>query len=185
MPINQKSNIIRIIQAHPNDTNLILRLEHWDNIRRLGLFYQNMNRLFYLAVWSILVLPMKVLAQSSGSGTGPGSSGSGVGPDVVLTNPIGADTIPAILDNIINFMLIVAAPIAVIMTIYAAYLFITAGDNQEKVKTARKTLMYVIIGVAILILSKGIVSLTKSFLDTTPAPIEPSSEPFPGNSISI
>jgi heme/copper-type cytochrome/quinol oxidase subunit 2 len=92
--------------------------------------------------------------------------------DVVLTNPLAADSIPAILDRIINFMLIIAAPIAVIMTIYAAYLFITAGDNQEKVKTARKTLMYVIIGVAILILSKGIVSLAKSFLEV-PAPAEP------------
>ena len=118
-----------------------------------------MKKLFYLAIWSVLVLPVKVLAAGEVTPTG----------DVVLTNPLAADSIPAILNRIIDFMLILAGPIAVIMTIYAAYLFITAGDNQERVKTARKTLMYVIIGVAILILSKGIVSLSKSFLEVPPA----------------
>ena len=144
-----------------------------------------MKKLYYFVVSFVLIFPIFVLAAEKTQTQAPGERTQTQAPDVVLTNPLAAETIPDILNRIIDFMLILAGPIAVIMTIYAAYLFITAGDNQERVKTARKTLMYVIIGVAILILSKGIVSLSKSFLDTTPAPIEPSSEPFPGNSISI
>lgn len=106
-----------------------------------------------------MVLPVKVLAEGELTPTGV----------VTLTNPLGdVNTIPDVLNRIIDFLLIVAAPIAVIMTIWSAYLFVTAGESQDKVKTARKTLLYVIIGVAILILSKGIVNLVQSFL-TTPA----------------
>lgn len=123
-----------------------------------------------------MVLPSIVFAQGSGSVEPPVGTEGSVSPPppadsstFTLPNPLSSQSITDILDKIIDFMLIVAGPVAVIMTIYAAYLFITAGDNQERIKTARKTLMYVIIGVAILILSKGIVSLTKSFLVTPPA----------------
>ena len=124
-----------------------------------------MKKLYYFVVSFVLIFPIFVLAAEKTQTQAPGERTQTQAPDVVLTNPLAADSIPAILNRIIDFMLIVAGPIAVIMTIYAAYLFITAGDNQERVKTARKTLMYVIIGVAILILSKGIVSLSKSFLE--------------------
>jgi hypothetical protein len=127
-----------------------------------------MKKIFYLAISFCSSLPIFVFAQAGGAGGGAGGGGDSTG-ESVITNPITAENIPDILNEIINFMLTIAGPIAVVMTIYAAYLFITAGDNQERVKTARKTLMFVIIGVAILILSKGIVSLTKSFLVVPPA----------------
>lgn len=98
--------------------------------------------------------------------TTPCSGSGGAAPaGPVLKNPLSANSIPAVLDSIINFLLTIAAPIAVIMTIWSAYLFITAGENQEKVKQARQTLLWVVIGVAVLILSKGIVNLAKSFLE--------------------
>ncbi len=89
---------------------------------------------------------------------------SGVGGDISLRDPLSGSDIENILERIINFLLIIAAPVAVIMAIWAGYLFMTAGGNEEKVKTARKTLMYVVIGVAVLILSKGVISLVVSFL---------------------
>lgn len=116
-----------------------------------------------------LLLPRFTLAftNSAGDTAGSGSSGQTSG-DITIQNPLTANSIPEVLDAIINFLLTLAAPIAVIMTIFAGYLFLVAGDNQEKVKTARKTLLYVVIGVAILILSKGVVSLAKSFLPLAP-----------------
>ena len=96
------------------------------------------------------------------SGTSPGGSVTGQSP-VGIENPLKAKDLTELLNNIINFLLTLAAPIAVIMMIYAGYLFITASDNEEKVKTARKTMLYVVIGIAILILSKGVVTLVSSF----------------------
>ena len=116
-----------------------------------------------------LALPWLVLAKSGGdSGDVGGSGGSGGdiggGGNTILVNPLAADNIPQLLNSIINFLLALAAPIATIMVIYAGYLLIIARDNEDKVKEARKTLLFVVLGVLVLILSKGIVSLAQSFL---------------------
>src|SRR3989338_5600411 len=93
----------------------------------------------------LLVAPVFVLAQAGGSGSTGGSGGSGsTGGTSGIQNPLQAKDLSQLLDNIINFLLTLAAPIAVIMMIYAGYLFITASDNEEKVKTARKTMLYVV-----------------------------------------
>lgn len=102
-----------------------------------------------------LLTPFFALAQDSGPGPSDG---------ITLPNPLSGGDIADILNNIIDFLLIIAAPIAVIMTIWAGFLFMTAGGNQEKVITARRTLLYVIIGVAVLILSKAVISFVQSFI---------------------
>ena len=117
-----------------------------------------MRKMFYWFwgwVLMLLLLPGVVGAAVSGNVSAP---------DPTLSNPLTTDSITGILDKVVDFLLTLAAPIAVVMTIYAGYLFLTAGDKQEQVKTARQTLLYVVIGVAVLILSKGIVSLVNSFL---------------------
>ena len=130
-----------------------------------------MRKLYYGLI-SFLLMPIFVLADNTtqtGSGNSGGSStGFNSGGQPVLTNPLQSNDVMALFNNVVNFLLQVAAPVAVIMAIYAGFLFVTAGDNAEKVKTARKTLMYVIIGVAVLILSKGIVTLATSFLEVKP-----------------
>lgn len=123
-----------------------------------------MKKIFYLVSSLLMTLPAVVFAEGSGGGGGEGDA-SGGDTAFTLPNPLSSENVTGIINRVIDFLLLVAGPIAVVMTIYSAYLFITAGDNQEKVKKARKTLMYVIIGVAILILSKGIVNFTKSFLE--------------------
>ncbi len=114
--------------------------------------------LLILVTAPVFVWVMPVLAVDTG-GPGPTPSPTQGG----IQNPLKAQDLSQLLDNIINFLLTLAAPIAVIMMIYAGYLFITASDNEEKVKTARKTMLYVVIGIAILILSKGVVTLVGSF----------------------
>lgn len=121
-----------------------------------------MKKIYYFLVFWIL--PVAALA-AGGTEQTDGAGGSEVTPgDAVLINPLAADNIPDLLNSIINFLLALAAPIATIMAIYAGYLLIIAGDNENRVKTARQTILYVVLGVMVLILSKGIVSLAKSFL---------------------
>ena len=126
-----------------------------------------MRKIYYVVVG--LILPVVALsAGGTGDTGGAGGTGDMTGGQPVLTNPLQSNDVMALFNNVVNFLLQVAAPVAVIMAIYAGFLFVTAGDNAEKVKTARKTLMYVIIGVAVLILSKGIVTLATSFLEVKP-----------------
>lgn len=45
--------------------------------------------------------------------------------------------------------------ITVIMIVYAAFLYVTAGDNTEKTTKARKTITYAAVGVAVSLLAVG------------------------------
>jgi len=45
--------------------------------------------------------------------------------------------------------------ITVIMVVYAAFLYITAGDDTEKTTKARRTLTYAAVGVAVSLLAVG------------------------------
>ncbi len=116
---------------------------------------KKVKTLFWLILLGFLSGPSYLLAQQIEEE--PGGDGR-------LESPITAESIPDILNNIVDWLLVIAAPIAIIMTIWAGFLFMTGGGNEEKVKKARQTLLYVVIGVAILILSKGLISLVKSFL---------------------
>ncbi len=67
-------------------------------------------------------------------------------------NPLGAN------DNIFDFIKSVAdvvarigAAIVVIMVIYSGFLFVQAQGNEEKLKTARKNLMWTLIGAVVLL----------------------------------
>lgn len=130
------------------------------------------RRLFYLAIWPALVLPMNVLAQipagtGGTAGSNDGTGGTAGGGDVVLTNPLAVNSISAIVDKIVNFLLVLAGPIAVLMLVYAGYLFIVGGTKEENIKKARSIILYVVIGIAVLVLSKAIVYVTCNALGVT------------------
>ena len=56
--------------------------------------------------------------------------------------------------------------IAVLFIILAAFGYLTAADNAEKVKTARKQLIYAAIAIAIALLAVGAEVIIKNFLTT-------------------
>ncbi|MDE2107121.1 MAG: transglycosylase SLT domain-containing protein [Patescibacteria group bacterium] len=96
--------------------------------------------------------------------TSPQSSGSGVASWLV---PCGGSTVPGVptnpitatgcnlcnlgqlIQNIINFLIIIAVPISAALFAYAGYLYFTAVDDQGKVKQAKKIFSSVIIGLVI------------------------------------
>ena len=85
---------------------------------------------------------------------------------VTIPNPLGSGgrDIPTLIDTIATWLLGIGSTIAVIIVIWAAFLFMTSGGNKEKVTTARKTLWYAIIGLTILLLAKGVTSIIQNFL---------------------
>ncbi len=112
-----------------------------------------MKKLSTLALVAVfLLLPVFAFAQpSTNTGdTPPVISGN---TPVGLTNPIkGVNSIEKLLVLVLNNIVIpIGSVVVVIMIIYAGFLFVTARGNADKIEDARRTLLYVVIGAAILL----------------------------------
>lgn len=81
-----------------------------------------------------------------------------------LRNFLGSADLTILINRIANYLLMVGMPIAVIMILYAAVLFLTSGGNEEKISKAKKALTWAVIGAAVLLVGKGLVSLLKDIL---------------------
>ncbi len=66
--------------------------------------------------------------------------------------------------GIAQWFLVFVGIIAVIMALYSAFLFLTATDNEEQLKKAKKTLIWSLVGVAVAIVAFSIVVFTRSLL---------------------
>lgn len=123
----------------------------------------------FFAVFIFILLlgtPVWVWAQDSFDGTAGGGGRGNQTPDgqSVLTNPLPFETIPEVINKIIDFLAYLIGPIAVIMIVYAAYLFVLGGTNPDNVKKARSIILYTLIGIVVVVMSKAIVYVTCSIL---------------------
>jgi len=95
-----------------------------------------------------------------------------------IPNPIGATTFTEIATNVAKYLTIyIAPPIVTIMILVAGFYFLTAGENPERVKTARKIILWTVIGYAIILISWGATSIIQDILGGNPATIE--TQPVP------
>jgi hypothetical protein len=81
-----------------------------------------------------------------------------------IPNPLDATSFTDLIGDIIVWVRNIGIGIAIIMIIYAGFLFMTSGGSEEKVTTARKTLIWSLIGLAILIMGSAWISLIKNIL---------------------
>jgi len=117
----------------------------------------NFRKTFLLFVFIVIIsLPVCVLAQGAGGWTGN-----------EIPDPLGGRDFTDITNSIIDWLLIIGVPIAVIMIIYAGFLWMTSAGSEDKVTKARKTLTWALIGLGVLIIGKGFVSILKELLGVT------------------
>jgi len=99
----------------------------------------------------------------------PGPGGPVPGGDVDVSfeipNPIQAESLVDLAKAIGKFLFQIAIPIAVIVIIYAGFLYLKSGGNKEKVATAHKALWYAVIGLAVILIGQGFFTLIKSILN--------------------
>lgn len=96
------------------------------------------------------------------TGGGGGSGGSSSGGTTIIKNPLKTDSLVEIIDNIINIIFTIALAVAPLMIIYGGFLFVTGGGNPDQITKGRKVLMWTVVGLIVIILSKGLVAvLTK------------------------
>ncbi len=68
------------------------------------------------------------------------------------------------LNRIVAFLFNTFWVVAVGMLIWAAILFLTAGDNKETIEKAKKMILYAVIAAAAALLASGIYSITYNVL---------------------
>jgi hypothetical protein len=72
----------------------------------------------------------------------------------------------SLLISIRNVLVAAGIIIAAIFLILGGYGFITSGGSAEKVETARKQIMYALIGIAIILIAATLVSIVKAVVCT-------------------
>ncbi len=84
--------------------------------------------------------------------------------EIIIQNPLQAATLEVIIDNLINFILRIAIVLAPLMIIVGGLLFITSGGNVQQVDRAKKLLLWTTVGLAIILLSKGVLAIINQLL---------------------
>jgi len=111
--------------------------------------------------WSIMcvVLTLPVLTKADTVGGTGGAK---------IENPLdNTSSFYGLILKIADIVFLIGVPIAVIFIIYSGLLFVTARGNEEKLKTAKRTFWWAILGTAILlgakVLALAIEATVKSF----------------------
>jgi|SRR3989344_8567717 len=107
------------------------------------------KKFFWLFISFLLSIPFAV-AYAQFDGQAPFGN--------AIPNPLKREygDLAAFLNAIVDFLLYLAIPIAIFFVIYAGFLFVTAQGNEEQLKTAKKTIIWSLIGVAVLLGAKVI-----------------------------
>src|SRR3989344_9471129 len=98
-----------------------------------------------------LFLPFAVLAQTSGSTSG--------GTDPNFTAPTPPQSIGEFEDlivTVVNWLFSFLVFLAIVFVMIAAYKYLTASGDPEKVKSASNTLIYAAIAIAVALLARGL-----------------------------
>lgn len=105
------------------------------------------------------VIPFLVQAQGTGN-PNPGTGNPGGDPvkmTIKIENPFKSDTIEGLINTVLNDILIpIGGVVAVLMIMYAGFLFVTASGNEAQISKAKQALLYAVIGAAILLGAKVI-----------------------------
>jgi fumarate reductase subunit D len=86
-------------------------------------------------------------------------------PNPIVTTP--GDLGKNLFCPIISWMFWILIAVAVIMVMWAAFIYLTAGDDTEKVHRATKTLTYAAIAVVVALLARGFPALVANIFSAS------------------
>ena len=81
-----------------------------------------------------------------------------------IDNPLGVSTFEELVTGITKWAVRIATPIAVIVIVYAGLKFITARGKPEELQKAKGILLWAIVGIGVVFVSTGLVSLIQDIL---------------------
>ena len=112
------------------------------------------------ATWAaILLSPAAAFADATTNALCKGAdTGSGQIAEGDQCAPGAKNLLPNTLDNITNVLLYVAGAVAVIIIIISGIRYVTSTGDSTRVKQAKDTLLYAIVGLIVVILAYAIVN---------------------------
>lgn len=92
------------------------------------------------------------------------------GQSITITNPLGgiANNLVDLIGYILRIAKGAAAVLAVFMIVYGAYQLLFAAGKPEAVKKAGKTILYAVIGLAVVLMSDLIIDIIKKIVNQSP-----------------
>lgn len=90
-------------------------------------------------------------------------------PDVKIPDNIGGteanlETVMNLIVKVIDIALNVAVVVGVIMILYSAFLYVSSFGEESKAETAKKTLLWSIIGTLVVALARFLVNAVNNYL---------------------
>lgn len=83
---------------------------------------------------------------------------------ICIENPLCAKSFEDLLNSIINFIFYVAMAITPIMIMIAGFFLLTAGGDPKRVDTAKKIILWTVIGLAIILFARGLISVLRQIM---------------------
>lgn len=91
---------------------------------------------------------------------------SGGGRGFTFENPLeGVNSLGNLIDLAAVWLTNIATPLAVIMIVYAGVRFVLARGNPAEITKARQILQWAVVGLVIVFVSRGLVSLVTDIID--------------------
>jgi len=113
---------------------------------------------FLIAFVFMVAMPAISFAQLGVDPVDPPSSGNDSG-STTITNPINADTINGLIKIILIGVIKIGIPLIALALVYTGFLYVAARGKPAAIETANQSLMYTLLGAAILLGSWAIAQL--------------------------
>jgi len=135
------------------------------NIKKKYSILSNLLKYGFVFVFIITMFAQIVLAADENGANTPDENGTNI--TTSINNPLGdkLTDIPSFIKAIVEIVLYVGIPIVALAIIYTGFLFVAAQGNSEKITKAKKALMYVLIGAALLLGAFVIANAIQSTVD--------------------
>lgn len=125
------------------------------------------NLSLFVLITFLLVLPILSFAQNTTagdkfgnpSGTTAGDKFTTSNANTKIVNPIKATSVQGLIKTALETAIKIGIPVLALAIIYSGFLFVAAQGNSEKLDEAKRSLLYTIIGAAILLGSWAIAQL--------------------------
>ncbi len=85
---------------------------------------------------------------------------------VKLTNPLGTEDFATLVNRIGEYLVKLGIVVATLMVVIGGFQILVAGSNSERLKSGKDTIKWALIGLVILLIGKGFVSLIQDILGT-------------------
>jgi hypothetical protein len=121
-----------------------------------------MKKIFLIAGLVIALSPTFALATG---GSSEGSAGGSSEPfNIAIDNPVGAESLADLFYLIVNFIIGFSYAVIAFFLILSGFKFVAAQGSEDKLKDAKNTFKYTILGAVIIIGAQTIISVVQGII---------------------